>query len=159
MLNRIIIQGRLTKDPELKYTQSQLPVVSFSVACERDYKAEGSDRREVDFINCTAWRKTAEFVTKYFTKGSMILVSGRLQARGWKDKDGNERRTFEIVADSVNFCGGKNDDAGGSGSEAGPGSGSTQQERWQGRDNYGAAQGAGSSFSELEDANDGDLPF
>lgn len=106
MLNRIIIMGRLTRDPELRRTGSGLPVANFSVAVDRDFPSQ-SGEKETDFIDCVAWRKPAEFVTKYFTKGSLIVVSGRLQIRTWQDKDGNKRRTAEIVADSVYFGGAK----------------------------------------------------
>ncbi|MBQ9270414.1 MAG: single-stranded DNA-binding protein [Oscillospiraceae bacterium] len=102
MLNNIIIMGRLTKDPELRNTGSGTPVVSFSVACERDYKAQDGSR-EVDFIDVVAWRNTAEFVSKYFTKGRMAVVSGRLQIRNWTDNEGNKRRSAEVVADNVYF--------------------------------------------------------
>lgn len=102
MLNRIIIMGRLTRDPELRRTQNGTAVASFSLACERDFKDENGDR-EVDFIDCVAWRKTAELVSGYFTKGRMAAVSGRLQIRGWTDKDGNRRRTAEILVDNIYF--------------------------------------------------------
>lgn len=102
MLNNITIMGRLTKDPELRRTQSGIAVTSFSIACDRDYKPEGGER-ETDFVDCVAWRGTAEFVQKYFAKGRMAVVSGRLQIRPWTDKDGNKRRATEIVADNVYF--------------------------------------------------------
>ena len=102
MLNRIVLMGRLTKKPELRRTQSGVAVTSFSLAVERDYKdAEGN--RETDFIDVVAWRSTAEFVNKYFTKGRMAVVEGRLQIRDWTDKDGGRRRSAEVVADSVYF--------------------------------------------------------
>ncbi len=103
MLNRIVLMGRLTRDPELRYTQSQLPVVSFRVAVDRDYGGRDGGERQTDFIDCVAWRSTAEFVSKHFTKGSMIVVSGRLQMREWTDKENNRRTTAEIVADNVYF--------------------------------------------------------
>lgn len=102
MLNKIVIMGRLTRDPEIRYTQSEKPVASFSVACERDYGPQG-ERRETDFIDCVAWNGTANFVYKYFSKGQMIVVAGRLQMRDWTDRDGNKRRSAEIVADNVYF--------------------------------------------------------
>jgi single-strand DNA-binding protein len=108
MLNRIIIMGRLTAAPELKTTQSGVSVVSFTVACERDF---GSGEKQTDFIDCTAWRGTAEFVSKYFRKGSMIVVSGRLQSRKWQDRDGNNRTNWEIQADNVYFGESRRDDA------------------------------------------------
>lgn len=109
MLNHIVIMGRLTRDPELRRTGSGLAVASFSVAVERDYPNKDTGEREVDFIDCVAWRQTGEFVSKYFTKGSMIVVSGRLQIRPWVDKDGNNRKASEIVVDNVYFGGSKKD--------------------------------------------------
>lgn len=97
MLNKIVIMGRLTRDPELRQTQNQIPVASFTLAVDRDFG------EETDFIDCVAWRKTAEFVNKYFTKGKMAVVAGRLQLRNWEDKDGNKRRSAEVVADNVYF--------------------------------------------------------
>ena len=109
MLNRIIIMGRLVRDPELRRTQSGNAVTSFTLAVDRDFKADGGER-EADFINCVAWRNTAEFVDKYFTKGRMPVVSGHLQNRNWKDKDGNRRVSSEVIADSVYFGDSKRDD-------------------------------------------------
>lgn len=109
MLNHIVIMGRLTRDPELRRTGSGLAVASFSVAVERDYPDQQTGKREVDFIDCVAWRQTGEFVSKWFTKGSMIVVSGRLQIRPWTDKDGNKRRTAEIIAENVYFGESKKD--------------------------------------------------
>ena len=103
MLNHITIMGRLTRDPELRRTGSGIAVASFTVAVDRDFASRESGERETDFIDCVAWRQTGEFVSKYFTKGSMAVVSGRLQIRGWTDKDGNKRRTAEVVADNVYF--------------------------------------------------------
>ena len=102
MLNRIIVMGRLTRDPELRRTQSGISVTSFSVAVDRDFKSQ-SGERETDFIEVVAWRNTAEFVTKYFSKGRMAVVEGRLQIRDWTDRDGQKRRTAEIVADNIYF--------------------------------------------------------
>lgn len=107
MLNHVTIMGRLTRDPELRTTQSGTSVTSFSVAVDRDYKS-GADK-ETDFFDVVAWRSTAEFVSKYFSKGRAIAVSGRLQTRDWTDKDGNKRKTVEIVADSVYFADSKSD--------------------------------------------------
>ena len=103
MLNHITIMGRLTRDPELRRTGSGTAVASFTVAVDRDFGGRDGGERETDFIDCVAWRQTGEFVSKYFTKGSMIVVSGRLQIRSWTDKDGNKRRTAEVVADNVYF--------------------------------------------------------
>ena len=109
MLNHITIMGRLTRDPELRRTGSGIAVASFTVAVDRDFADKQSGEKETDFIDCVAWRQTGEFVSKYFTKGRMSVVSGRLQIRSWTDKDGNKRRTAEIVADNVYFGDSKND--------------------------------------------------
>ena len=111
MLNHITIMGRLTRDPELKTTNSGIPVVSFSIAVDRDFADKESGERGVDFIDVTAWRHTAEFVSRYFTKGRMAVVSGRLQTRNWTDKDGNKRKAVEIVADNVYFGDSKRNDS------------------------------------------------
>ena len=103
MLNHIVIMGRLTRDPELRRTGSGIAVASFNVAVDRDFGKNENGEKETDFIDCVAWRSTGEFVSKYFTKGSMIVVSGRLQIRNWNDKDGNKRRSAEVVADNVYF--------------------------------------------------------
>lgn len=110
MLNNIVIMGRLTRDPELRRTSSGVAVASFTLACERDFAAQG-ETRETDFIDIVAWRYTAEFVSKYFTKGRMAVVSGRLQIRNWQDKEGNKRRSAEILADHIYFGEGKKDGA------------------------------------------------
>lgn len=102
MLNHITMAGRLVRDPELRRTQNGTAVASFTLACERDFKNESGDR-EVDFIDCVAWRKTAELVSSYFTKGRMAIVSGRMQIRGWTDKDGNRRKSAEILVDNIYF--------------------------------------------------------
>lgn len=102
MLNHIVIMGRLTRDPELRRTGSGLAVTNFSVAVDRDFKNDAGEK-ETDFIDCVAWRQTGEFVSKFFKKGSMAVVSGRLQIRSWTDNDGNKRRSAEIVADNVYF--------------------------------------------------------
>ena len=102
MLNKIILMGRLTRDPELRRTQSGTAVASFTLAVDRDYKPQDGER-ETDFIDIVAWRGTAEFVSKYFTKGRMAVVEGRLQVRDWKDKDGAKRRSTEVIADNVYF--------------------------------------------------------
>lgn len=101
MLNHITIMGRLTRDPELRRTGSGVAVTSFTIAVDRDFSKE--TEKETDFIDCVAWRSTGEFVSKYFKKGSMAIVSGRLQIRSWTDKDGNKRRTAEVVADNCYF--------------------------------------------------------
>ena len=108
MLNNIVIMGRLTRDPELRRTQTGVAVASFTLACERDFAAQG-EARETDFIDIVSWRYTAEFVEKYFSKGQMAIVTGRLQIRNWEDKEGNKRRSAEVLADHVYFGEGKRD--------------------------------------------------
>ena len=103
MLNHITIMGRLTRDPELRMTQSQTQVASFTLAVDRDFGGRDGAERQTDFIDCVAWRQTAEFVSKYFTKGRMAVVSGRLQSRKWEDRDGNKRTSWEVQCDSVYF--------------------------------------------------------
>ena len=111
MLNRITVMGRLTRDPELRKTNSGLSCANFSLAVERDIADSQTGKRETDFIDCVAWRATADFVSKYFQKGSMAVVSGRLQIRTWQDKNGNNRRTAEIVTDNIYFGASKKEDA------------------------------------------------
>ena len=108
MLNHITIMGRLTRDPELRHTGSGTACASFALAVDRDFGKNENGEKETDFIDCVAWRQTGEFVSKYFTKGRMAVVSGRLQIRSWTDKDGNKRRTAEVVADNVYFGDSKN---------------------------------------------------
>lgn len=112
MLNHITLMGRLTADPELRRTNSGTPVTSFTVACDRDFGNKDGGEKETDFVNCVAWRNTAEFVSKYFAKGRMIVVSGRLQTRKYTDKEGNNRTATEVVADSCYFGDSKKDDQG-----------------------------------------------
>lgn len=102
MLNQIVIMGRLTRDPELRYSQSQRPVCNFTLACERDRTVE--DTRPCDFIECVAWNSSAEFVNKYFRKGQLMAVSGRLQQRKWTDKDGNNHSVHEVAVESAYFA-------------------------------------------------------
>ncbi len=109
MLNKAVVMGLLTRDPEVKKTQSGISVCSFSVACDRDIVDKASGERGVDFINVTAWRSTADFVGKYFSKGRMAVVIGRIQVRNYTDKDGNKRTSTEIIADSVYFGDSKKD--------------------------------------------------
>lgn len=108
MLNKILIMGRLTKDPELRRTQNGNAVVSFTVACDRDRKDQDGSK-QTDFIDCVAWRNNAEFVSKYFTKGRMAVVEGRLQLRDWTDNNGNKRRATEVLAENVYFGDSKKD--------------------------------------------------
>ena len=110
MLNHIVVMGRLTRDPELRRTGSGIAVASFTLAVDRDFAAQGAER-ETDFVDIVAWRSTAEFVSKYFTKGRMAVVSGRLQIRNWQDKEGNKRRSAEVVADNVYFGDSRRDGA------------------------------------------------
>ena len=107
MLNHITIMGRLVADPEIRRTGSGVAVTNFTIACDRDFSSNGE--KETDFVEIVCWRNTAEFVSKYFSKGRMAVVSGRLQIRSWNDKDGNKRRTAEIVADNVYFGDSKSD--------------------------------------------------
>ena len=113
MLNHITIMGRLVRDPEMRRTGSGVAVTSFTVAVDRDFGKNENGERETDFIDCVAWRQTGEFVAKYFAKGRMAVVSGRLQIRPWTDKDGNKRRTAEVVADNVYFGDSKREGEGG----------------------------------------------
>ena len=115
MLNVVVIMGRLTADPELRTTQSGISVTSFSVAVNRNYSKDGNN--QTDFINCVAWRNNAEFISKYFTKGQMIAIKGSLQQNNYTDKDGNKRTTYDVVVDSADFCGSKNE-SGGNGASA-----------------------------------------
>lgn len=112
MLNKIIIMGRLTRDPELRYTAQNTPVCSFTVAVDRDYASNGE--KQTDYIDCVAWRAGGEFVSKYFTKGNLIVVDGRLESRKWQDRDGNKRTSWEINADHCYFGGAKRDSDGNS---------------------------------------------
>ena len=148
MLNKIFLMGRLTRDPELRRTQSGTAVTSFSLAVDRDFKSQ-SGEKETDFIDVVAWRSTAEFVAKYFTKGRMAVVEGRLQIREWKDKDGNNRRSAEVVADNIYFGDSKRDGAGSDYSA--PAYGAPMG-------GYSAPMGGASAFAEI-DEEDGDLPF
>lgn len=153
MLNHIVLMGRLTRDPELRYTQSQIPVSSFSLAVDRDFGGKDGAERQTDFIDIVAWRQTAEFVSKYFTKGSMAVVSGRLQIRDWTDRDGNKRRSAEVVADNVYFGESKRsrDENGGPAPRANTGNDGSGYQKFD-------SAPSGSAFSELSDT-DGELPF
>ena len=163
MLNKIFLMGRLARDPELRRTQSGTPVVSFRLAVDRDFKDKATGERSTDWIDVVAWRQTAEFVSRYFTKGRMAVVEGRLQMRDWTDKEGNKRTTAEVVADNVYFGDSKRDGDGG-----GYSSGYGQGGYAPAGGGYGAAPSAPSGFggsdretdqfAELSD-DDGDLPF
>ena len=162
MLNHITIMGRLTRDPELRRTGSGVAVASFTVAVDRDFGGRDGGERETDFIDCVAWRQTGEFVSKYFTKGSMIVVSGRLQIRGWTDKDGNKRRTAEVVADNVYFGDSRRDAEGGNAYGGGNSYGGSSYSAPAPAPSYGGysapASAPASDFAMLED-DDAQLPF
>ena len=149
MLNHITLMGRLTRDPELRRTGSGVAVASFTIAVDRDFGKNENGEKETDFIDCVAWRQTGEFVSKYFTKGRMAVVSGRLQIRPWTDKDGNKRRTAEVVADNVYFGDSRRegDNVGGYAAPAAGGFGG-----------YSAPAAPASDFAMLED-DDAQLPF
>ena len=158
MLNHITIMGRLVRDPELRRTGTGIAVASFSVAVDRDFGGREGGEKETHFIDCVAWRQTGEFVSKYFTKGSMAVVSGRLQIRGWTDKDGNKRRTAEVVADNVYVGESRRGSDNGNSSYGG---------NTYGGNNYGSAPAYGysapasnpaSDFAMLDD-DDAQLPF
>lgn len=156
MLNHITLMGRLTRDPELRYTQSGTAVASFSLAVERDFSGRDGGEKQTDFIDIVAWRTTAEFVSKYFVKGQLVAVSGRLQIRDWNDKDGNKRRSAEVVADNVYFAESKRDRDGGERSQTPYRDRAPRNESGGG---YNAAPlNTGSAFEELDD-DDGELPF
>ena len=176
MLNHIVIMGRLTRDPELRRTGSGIAVASFTVAVDRDFGSRDGGEKETDFIDCVAWRQTGEFVSKYFTKGRMIVVSGRLQIRSWTDKDGNKRRTAEVVADNVYFGDSKRDNDGGNAYGGNTYGGNAYGGNSYGNNNYGGysapapapapsfggysapASAPASDFAMLED-DDAQLPF
>ena len=147
MLNHIVIMGRLTRDPELRRTQSGTAVTTITVAVDRDYQSKESQEKQTDFIDVVAWRSTAEFISKYFTKGRMIVVEGSLQSRKWQDKNGQNRVSWEVQANNVYFGDSKRDSQSG-GDYAAPSYGSPA-------DSYAAPAGGG--FSEIEE--DGELPF
>ena len=151
MLNKIIIMGRLTRDPELRHTQTGTAVASFSLAVDRDFKDKATGDRTTDFIDVVAWRQTGEFVSRYFTKGRMAVVEGRLQIRDWTDKDGGKRRSAEIVADNVYFGDSKRDGAGDFG-----GAPASYSAPMGGRN--AAPMGGQSDFAEIGE-EDGELPF
>ena len=140
--------GRLTRDPDLRYTQSQIAVASFTLAVDRDFGGRDGQDRQTDFIDCVAWRSTAEFISKYFAKGSLSVVSGRLQIRDWVDKDGNKRRNAEVVVDNIYFGESKRRD-----SDSAPAAAQF--------DYSTASQVPAPSVSEFADLtdDDGELPF
>ena len=148
MLNHITIMGRLTRDPELRRTGSGVAVASFTLAVDRDFSPKDGSDRETDFIDCVAWRQTGEFVSKYFAKGRMAVVSGRLQIRTWNDKDGNKRRTAEVIADNVYFGDSKREGEAGYAAPAAPSFGG-----------YSAPASAPASDFAMLDDDDAQLPF
>jgi single-strand DNA-binding protein len=150
MLNQITLMGRLTRDPELRYTQTGTPVASFTLAVDRDFGSRENGEKQTDFIDIVAWRQTGEFVSKYFTKGSMAVVSGRLQIREWTDREGGKRRSAEVVADNVYFGESKKSREGG---ETFRGGAAPSEPA-----GYGGSFKESSAFAELDDA-DGELPF
>ena len=167
MLNHIVVMGRLTRDPELKRTESGLPVTRFSIACDRDFKDRNTGEKQVDFVDCVAWRTTAEFVAKNFAKGRMAVVDGRLQSRKYTDKNGQNRVAWEVLANSVYFGDSKPD--GGNGNQSGynagygnaPGYSANQSGNAPGYGNGGNNDYYASPSGEFKEAydEDGDLPF
>ena len=160
MLNHIDIMGRLTRDPELRTTQAGVSVTSFTVAVDRDFGGRDGGERQTDFIDCVAWRQTGEFVSKYFHKGSMIVVSGRLQSRKWQDRDGNNRTSWEINVDNVYFGESRRD---GEANRSDSYSYSNSNNSYGGNSGYSGGNSyssapAASAFAELGD-DDGELPF
>ena len=153
MLNHIVIMGRLTRDPELRTTQSGVSVTSFTVAVDRDFGGRDGGERQTDFVDCVAWRQTGEFVSKYFHKGSMIVVSGRLQSRKWQDREGNNRTSWEINADNVYFGESRRD---GDSSRDSYSNNTYSGSYDSGRSSAPAP--ASNTFVELDDG-DGELPF
>ena len=139
MINNVTLMGRLTAAPELKQTTSGTSVTAFCIAVDRRFQQKDGEK-QTDFINCVAWRNTAEFITRYFGKGDYIAVTGEIQTRKYKDKSGNNRVAVEVIIDNVSFCGGKN-------------SGSTESNAPQ----YGGGSDPNDGFTEIKD--DGDLPF
>ncbi len=146
MLNRVSLMGRLTADPELRHTQTGTAVTSFRIAVERDFKDKETGEKKSDFINIVAWRNTAEFVSRFFTKGRMVIVDGRLQVREYTDKDGNCRYAVEVVADSVYFGDSRKDSAGGRNREPYP------YQPYTGGESHDA-------FADITDSDDGEPPF
>lgn len=140
MINTVALMGRLTFEPEVRITPSGVSVIRFQVACDRNYQRSGQDR-QADFIDCVAWRQTAEFISRYFHKGSMIAVEGTLQTSSYTDKNGNQRKQVEVLAKNVSFCGSKSETSGAAGSQPEPNNSNADN----------------SDFDEIPD--DDDLPF
>ena len=150
MLNHITVMGRLVRDPELRRTGSGVAVASFTVAVERDFGGRDGGERKTDFINCVAWRQTGEFVSKYFTKGRMIVVDGRLEMRDWTDREGNKRTSAEINVDNAYFGDSKRDGDNGGNTYSAPAA--------SGFGGYSAPAAPASDFAMLDD-DDAQLPF
>ena len=148
MLNHIVIMGRMTRDPELRRTGSGVAVASFTVAVDRDFGGRDGGEKETDFIDCVAWRQTGEFVSKYFTKGRMIVVSGRLQIKSWNDKDGNKRRSAEVVAENVYFGDSKKEES----------NGNSYGGNYGGYNAPAYSAAPAQDYAQIED-DDGELPF
>ena len=143
MLNKVFLMGRLGRDPETRYTNSGTKVASFSLAVDRDFKDKATGARATDWVEIVAWRQTAEFASKWFRKGQMAVVEGRLQVRDYTDREGNKRRAHEVVADSIYFCGSKDQ-------SALPSEGNADESRLQ--------EGKSAEFAEMND-DEGELPF
>lgn len=162
MLNQIIIMGRLTRDPELRRTGSGIAVAAFTLAVDRDFGSRDGGEKETDFIDCVAWRQTGEFVSKYFTKGRMAVASGRLQVRKWKNKDGENRYSTEVLADHVYFGDSKKEETnttgGGYGNTYGGYPGTQYSTPGYAAPGYAPPEYPASDFAMLED-DDGQLPF
>ena len=156
MLNHITIMGRLVRDPEMRKTGSGISVANFTLAVDRDFSGKDSGEKETDFIDCVAWRGTADFVSKYFGKGKMAVVSGRLQIRSWTDKDGNKRKSAEVQADNVYFGEAKNSSGGIQGGSVSEGGYQTAEQYLQ--QNYGVSVVPTNDYALLDD-DDGGLPF
>ena len=152
MLNHITIMGRLTRDPELRYTQSQTPVASFTLAVDRDFGGRDGGEKQTDFIDCVAWRSSAEFVSKYFHKGSMAVVSGRLQINSYTDRDGNKRNRAEVVVDNMYFGESRRRE------DDGNNYGSRSTNNFDRYEQSSRVSAPSSPFSDLSD-DDGELPF
>ncbi len=163
MLNHIVLMGRLVADPELRQTPGGVPVATFRIAVDRDFKNKETGEKETDFITIVSWRGTAELVSEYFTKGRMVVVEGRLQIRPYTDRDGNKRTATEVVAERVYFGDSKRDDqggypSGGSG-QGGRGSPGRQPSGGYPRSDYSAQASPSGQFTELDDDDDDELPF
>ena len=150
-MNQIVLMGRLTRDPELRRTPNGVAVTSFSLAVDRGFVNKETGERQADFIDCVAWRQTGEFISKYFTKGQMCAVTGRLQIRDWTDREGNKRKSAEVVVDNAYFTESKK-------SRESAGGQTAHAEKRNDFDSGYTAPVSGSDFAEL-DEDDGDLPF